>query len=79
MLVGLTICFVLITAPSYAQSMNPQIRLEFSIAAEQLEHLRTILMQFASSAGFSVDNYGKLMPARNGRPLFWLRLFEAKT
>jgi len=69
--------FALLTTPSYAQNAGAKIRLEFRAMPEQLEDLRSVLTKFAASEGFRVEDYGKSMPPRNGRPLFWLRLFRS--
>lgn len=51
-----------------------KIRLEFRIPPEQLSDLRTILSEFAERTGLAVNDLGSRMPARQGRPLFYIEL-----
>jgi hypothetical protein len=70
----LLIAFVLVAPGASSQDVKPKIRLEFRVAATELDGLRAVLSRFAATEKFSVENYGAGIPPRNGRPLFWVKL-----
>jgi hypothetical protein len=72
------ICF-LVSMPATAQTSLPtnlsaKKRLEFRIKPEEIQELRSVLVQFAHSERLTVNDIGAQMPPRRGRPLFHLDL-----
>jgi hypothetical protein len=74
-----------IGAPVLAQQIFPsanvsaKIRLEFRIKPDELKELRGVLVQFAETEHFVVNDIGARMPPRHGRPLFYLELDQSNS
>lgn len=78
-IVTIYIALFLVALNCVAETVSPKIRLELYLASSDVSEFRNILYEFAKSEGLSIEDIGAVLPPREGRMPFYIKLdFERK-